>query len=811
MASFVSDLAEKIFLNRYAVKHPIDYVPTDGQRVLVCIDQQNHQYEIGHVVGPAKETPEGIMIPIRKGDEILGLFPLAQVETPIECTYEDMIKRVAHAVSYVEEPSNRAYYEKRFQDIMRDWDFVPGGRILAAAGAPQELTCYNCYVIPSPKDCRAGIQDTQKIMAEIFARGGGVGINLSTLRPRYTYVKGVNGKSSGAVSWGELYSFVTGLIEQGGSRRGALMLILNVWHPDIEEFISSKRDMTKILNANISVGITDDFMHAVENDLDWQLKFPDTREGEYDDVWDGDIKSWAGNTIIHKVVRARDLWNQIIESAWASAEPGLFFIDRSNKLSNSQFYPQGKLICTNPCGEQPLPAWSVCNLGHVNLAHMVNEQYKTIDYIKLEKTVRTAIRFLDDVIDYTKYFFPENEAQQKGERRVGLGTIGLAEMFYKLEVRYGSEESLQVIDEVYSFIQCTAYDESFHLAEEKGSFPFCTPEMVQYVAKNWPTKRPSTFFDKLRNVTLLTQAPTGTVGTMVGTSTGIEPFYALEYTRNSRVGTHVERVPFYQKWLEKKIGSSIREYENVDVIRPNWMVTAMDLTPEDHVRVQAQIQKYMDSAISKTCNVPKDWTQEQVADLYLLMYKLGCKGGTIYRDGSRNVQVLSTNTKKEIDNPGCKSVPSPAAVLRARPETREATVTSKKTSSGTVHVTLTYDETGGILESFIDIGKGGSDLKACAEAMGRLISLVFRLDGNTTNQQRAEAIVQQLIGIGGSNALGFGPNKVRSLPDAVAQVIAQVQALTVDGGLDVCPSCHNTTLQYVEGCTKCDGCGYSAC
>ncbi len=298
-------------------------------------------------------------------------------------------------------------------EVEEDHSFISAGLVVS-----------NCYVVPSPQDSRQGIVNTLSQMMEIMSRGGGVGINVSSLRPRYSYVKGVNGRSSGAVSWGGLYSFVTGLIEQGGSRRGALMLICNDWHPDVLEFIHSKREAGKITNANISVGISDAFMAAVKADAEWDLVFPDTSVEGYDTIWDGDLDKWRaqGHPVIkYDTVRARDMWKQIIESAWASAEPGLWFRERANKASNSWYF--SPLISTNPCGEQPLPAWGICNLGAVNLARFVEDG--AVNWEKLGQTVRYAVRFLDDVIDATPYFFEENEQQQSKERRVGLGRDGV--------------------------------------------------------------------------------------------------------------------------------------------------------------------------------------------------------------------------------------------------------------------------------------------------------------------------------------------------------------------------------------------------
>ena len=478
-------------------------------------------------------------------------------------------------------------------------------------------------------------------MTEIMSRGGGVGLNLSSLRPRHAYVKGVNGRSSGSVSWGALFSFVTGLIEQGGSRRGALMLILNDWHPDILDFINSKREQDKIVNANISVAVSDKFMEAVRADADWVTYFPDTSDSEYNKLWDGNLEKWIslGKKVIpYQTLKAKEVWNQIIESAWASAEPGVFFIDRYNQMSNSWYY--NSIQSTNPCGEQGLPPWGVCNLGSINLSQFVVDGEVLWD--DLGRTVASSVRFLDNVIDDTPYFYDENQDQQLSERRIGLGTMGLADMLIKLKIGYGSDESIDFIDKLYKFICVEAYKASAYLAEEKGPFPRFDKEkfLESGFMKQLPEEVRTLVAEKgIRNVTLLTQAPTGTTGTMVGTSTGIEPYYFWEWERVGRMGSNIERVAVYDEWVQA----------NPNKQKPDYFVSAMDLAPEGHVKVQAAIQRWVDSSISKTGNTPSDYTVEQTGKLYELLYDLGCKGGTTYRDGSRDSQVLIAKAEEEAE------------------------------------------------------------------------------------------------------------------------------------------------------------------
>jgi ribonucleoside-diphosphate reductase alpha chain len=789
-----------------------------------------------------------------------------------------MMERVARGIAAIEGPNADEWYAN-FRWLLNGWKFVPAGRILTAAGTDQQLTFYNCYVIPSPKDSRKGIVDTLSQMMEIMSRGGGVGINVSSLRPRHSYVKGVNGRSSGSVSWGALYSFVTGLIEQGGSRRGALMLILNCWHPDIMEFINAKRDMGKINNANVSVGVTDKFMEAVHADADWDLLFADPSDPDFERMWDGNLDKWlaAGKqTITYQTVKARAIWDAIVESAWTSAEPGVFFIERANKDSNSWYYDSGYLGCTNPCGEQPLPGFGVCNLGAINLSKFVRDG--EVEWDDLGKAVRYSVRFLDNVIDSTPYFFEENYDQQKSERRVGLNTMGLAEMMIRLGIRYGSDESVQFIDKLYRFITSNAYESSAEIASEKGAFPMFDAD--KFLQSGFMEKMPEdvrqTVREKgVRNVTLLTQAPNGTIGTMVGTSTGIEPFYFWSYYRKSRLGKHEERVKVLEEWQQANQGETM----------PDYFVTAMDLTPEEHVKVQAAIQRWVDSSISKTCNLPNSYTIEQTKEVYELLYSSGCKGGTIYRDGSRDVQVLNLkeDDKKasekaaEVQSPVVAATETPSAPveskaivpvegsplsdkvvtvessnakpkIRPRPYKRRGYTVSKNTPSGTAHITMNEDEEQQPFEVFLEIGKAGSDIKAMAEAMGRLMSLVLRIESPISPVERVREIVKQISGIGGARSYGYGKRRVLSLPDAVGQALAEnylgvpmgnedagqgsvmgVEAVEIGSALptdvqakfsgksvsemaaDLCPSCGDSAFVRIEGCHSCYACGYSEC
>ncbi len=802
----LSELGEKIFLDRYAVKDAKKETLSVGDTVVVCVNLKTGQREIGIVDHFDSHTKE---VTVKLRDGTLEKRAIEHVDKPLETKPEQMFERIARHIASVEPTVElQQEWEEKFKSLMDDWKYVPAGRIYTGAGTGQNLTFYNCYVIPSPQDSRGGIFNTLSQMAEIMSRGGGVGINVSTLRPRYAYVKGVNGRSSGAVSWASLYSFVTGLIEQGGSRRGALMLILNVWHPDVVDFINSKKEAGKITNANISVGITDDFMQAVKEDKPWDLIFPDTSDPMYKTRWDGDMTKWkalGGKVVKHKTVRAQDIWENIISSAWTSAEPGVYFIDRANYLSNSWYYSQ--LPCTNPCGEQPLPAWGVCNLGHVNLAKHIDSQNHDVDWNKLKTTVQQAVRFQDNVIDATPYFFEENFKQQMSERRVGMGTIGLAEMLIQLGLRYGAPEGVKFIDKLYQFIAITAYETSVDLAREKGSFPQFDSQkfLLSGYMKNMPEYiRHLVGKYGIRNVTIMTQAPTGTVGTMVGTSTGIEPFFSWTYFRKSRLGVHQEHIKLAKDWIDAHPGEKL----------PDYFVTAMELAPEDHVRVQAAVQRWTDSAISKTVNAPEDYTVEQTKKLYELMYDLGCKGGTIYRDGSRDEQILATDHKKlgkdasdQVEKQAAEATaaadkaeakvaaPAVAPVIekvqsapmaqptnnsqnsiitsavpiqkiapRKRPDVMHGSTYKMTTAYGSLYVTVNEDEFGPF-EVFSQLGKAGGFFGAQTEAICRMISLALRSGIGINN------VVDQLKGIRGPDPVFHNGERILSLPDAIANVL----------------------------------------
>lgn len=707
--------------------------PARGLGFIKSIDRLNNealvQVEPDYVsVLDGEEAETGI---VKRG--------LDSIDKPLEVFYEQIAKRNATGLASVEpteELRNQSF--ERFYQELANLNFIPAGRVLYGAGSDTEVTYFNCYVMPYVKDSREGISEHRKQVMEIMSRGGGVGTNGSTLRPRNALARGVNGKSSGSVSWLDDIAKLTHLVEQGGSRRGAQMIMLVDNHPDIIEFIISKMQNPRILRylientedeqikklaqeklkfnplsetesdlyqgilnyksipgqggftnqvireaeeklrtggtysvhnsefltgANISVCITKEFMEAVENDTWYELKFPDVEnynEEEmkaYNENWHnvGDVRKWEEmgyGVRVYRRIKAKELWNLINICATYSAEPGIFFIDNANDMTNAKAYGQ-QVVATNPCGEQPLAPFSVCNLAAVNLGEMANKETKTVDFDKLKQTVQTGVRMQDNVIDATPYFLEENKKQALGERRVGLGVMGLHDLLIYCETEYGSEEGNKLVDKIFETIATTAYRESIELAKEKGSFPFLVGDTEEetlelrraFVNTGYMKKMPEDIREGvmkygIRNSHLLTVAPTGSTGTMVGVSTGLEPYFSFSYFRSGRLGKFIEvKADIVQEYIDAHPEADPNNL-------PNWFVTAMELSPEAHADTQCVIQRWVDSSISKTVNAPKGYTVDQVESVYRRLYRGGAKGGTVYVDGSRDSQVLTLKAEE---------------------------------------------------------------------------------------------------------------------------------------------------------------------
>lgn len=694
--------------------------PARGVGVVKAIDWENESVTIEieeEFRGTLEDEQESITGMIRR--------PFAEIDKPMEIYYEQIARRVGTALAEPEtDEEQRKKYAGLFTEQLKKLNVIPAGRVLFGAGSGTQVTYFNCFVMPFVEDSRGGIAEHRKEVMEIMSRGGGVGTNGSTLRPKHAPAKGVGGRSSGAVSWLNDIANLTNLVEQGGSRRGAQMIMLADWHPDIIEFIISKMQNPRVLKwlsenskdeqvrelaqrklkfiplsrlerqmletlieskntpadvldyaqqtlleggrlevvnpeflsgANISVTLTDEFMEAVEKNGTFDLRFPDIanytpqQKEAYDTHWHkiGDVREWEalGYPIkTYRMIHARDLWDLICFCATYSAEPGIFFIDNANKMTNAKAYGQ-KVVATNPCGEQPLAPYSVCNLAAVNLANFVDKKDGRILFDELAETVALTVRMQDNVINSTPYFLKANENQALGERRVGLGVMGLHDMLIWNRKRYGSPEALETIDQVFHCIARAAYQTSVELAKEKGSFPFFTSGEAfintGYMKQMDEDIRQSILKYGIRNSHLLTIAPTGSTGTMVGVSTGLEPYFSFSYFRSGRLGKFIEvNAAIVDQWLALNPGYTR------DTL-PEFFVSAMELTPEEHADTQCVIQRWIDSSISKTVNAPRGFSVRQVQHIYERLYAGGAKGGTVYVDGSRDSQVLTLSNEEE--------------------------------------------------------------------------------------------------------------------------------------------------------------------
>ena len=655
------------------------------------------------------------------------------IETPVQ-----MFTRVAHHIAKAEKnyghDSDIKKWEEVFYDMMTEFKFLPNSPTLMNAGRKLGQLAA-CFVLPV-EDSIDGIFDSLKNAAIIHKSGGGTGFSFSRLRPKNSVVGTTGGIASGPVSFMKIFNTATEQVKQGGTRRGANMAILSVDHPDIMEFISCKKDNDELNNFNISVGLTEDFMKAVQNN------------NKYDLIDPRDNKKTGS-------LNANEVYQTLIKHAWENGDPGIVFLDRTNRDNPTPAI--GKIESTNPCGEQPLLPMEACNLGSINLAKFVAEN--RIDYMKLKETVHNAVRFLDNTIDMSKYPVPEITAMVRGNRKIGLGVMGFADLLYQLEIPYNSEKALQIAEEVMGFIQKESHCASQKLAKERGAFENFDRSILKH-------RNGSSY----RNATTTTIAPTGTLSIIANCSSGIEPLFALSFVRNVMDNDQLLEVnPYFEK-KAKEMGfynpdlmaeiSKTGSIKNIDQIPKETrqvFVTAHDVSPEWHIRMQAAFQKYTDNAVSKTVNLPSDATIEDVRRVYDLAYKLSCKGITIYRDGSKKNQVLSFSSKKDPNE-------NLQAKIQERPETLEGFTTRIKTGYGNLYVTVTEYE-GKPFEVFATIGKSGRSTTAKTEAIGRLISLALRSGVNV------EAIIEQLNGIGGENPVFQAGGLVLSIPDAISKVL----------------------------------------
>ena len=715
------------------------------------------------------------------------------VETP-----EGLFRRVARHIAQAEKnygasDADMKDVEDRFYDMMTEFRFLPNSPTLMNAG--NELgQLAACFVLPV-EDSLDQIFETVKNAALIHKSGGGTGFSFSRLRAKDCRVGTTGGVASGPVSFMKIFNTATEQIKQGGTRRGANMAILRVDHPDILEFIHCKKDNRELNNFNISVGVTDAFIKAARAGKTYKLIDP--RNGDS-----------AGT------LNAADVYKSIIKQAWQNGDPGIIFLDRINKDNPT---PElGMIESTNPCGEQPLLPMEACNLGSINLANFVvwnekDEKY-VVDFKALKETVDLSVRFLDNTIDMSVYPLAEINAMVKGNRKIGLGVMGFADLLFRLNVPYSSEEALALADSVMSFIQKESHKASCALGRERGTFENFGKSVYKN-KKDCP----------MRNATTTTIAPTGTLSILAGCSSGIEPLFALSFVRRVMDNNELVEVNpwfeekareegFYSKDLMDTIArmGGIAELDEIPQDIRNVFVTAHDVPPEWHIRMQAAFQKHTDNAVSKTVNLPESATAEDVMAIYDMAFDLGCKGVTIYRDGSKENQVLSfTNGQKQevVHSNGSVSYR-----MKERPETLEGFTTKMNTGMGQLYVTVTEFE-GRPFEVFATIGKSGKSTTAKTEAIGRLVSLALR-SGVDVGE-----IVEQIKGIGGEHAVFQKGGPVLSIPDAIGRVLEKRykdkitnKPKKAENSLkaDVCPEC-GMTIAFEEGCMTCHSCGFSKC
>lgn len=719
---------------------------------------------------------------------------LARVDGKVEETPEDLFRRVARHIAGVEglaygkAPEEVAEREERFYRMLASLEALPNSPCLMNAG--RELGQLSaCFVLPV-EDSIEAIFDSIKHAALIQRSGGGTGFAFSRLRRKNDVVRSTGGIASGPVSFLKCFNAATEAIKQGGTRRGANMGILRVDHPDILEFITCKADGRDITNFNLSVAVTDDFMRAVERDEAYELVNP--RCGE-----------------VTGKLRARDVFGLMVEMAWRNGEPGAIFIDRINRDNPTPAL--GAIESTNPCGEQPLLPYESCVLASINLGRMVKEG--ALDRERLRETVHLLVRFLDNVIDANRYSLPEIEQATLRTRKIGLGIMGFADLLIKLGVAYDSEPAVSLAGEVMGFIQREARRASEGLAGERGVFPEF-PRST-YAAGTG-----------IRNATRTTIAPTGTLSIIAGCASGCEPLFAVAFHRKVLDGKVLAEVNplflamardrgFYSEELVERIcrAGTVRGVEGVPDDVARLFVCAHEIAPQWHLRIQAAFQEHVDNAVSKTVNLPREATAADVADAFTNAHRLGLKGITIYRYGSRDEQVLNIGT---ATGEAAATGLLPGGTPQARPDVLAGRTRRVITPSGTLWLTMNEHE-GRPFEVFATIGRAGSDLLALTEAIARMISLGLRCG------LPLERITEQLIGIGGSRSVGFGSGRVLSVPDAIGKALAAEYLNSVNGTspvppsaqqvaiFGICPSCGNASLVQQEGCIHCVSCSFTEC
>lgn len=727
------------------------------------------------------------------------------LETP-----EDMFRRVARFIASADQiydpEADWTLTENRFYAMMASLEFMPNSPTLMNAGRElQQLSA--CFVLPI-EDSMESIFDAVKNTALIHKSGGGTGFSFSRIRPKNDIVCSTKGIASGPISFMHVFDEATETVKQGGTRRGANMAILRVDHPDILDFIEAKEDDDKLNNFNISVALTETFWKALECDGEYDLINPHDRQK-------------AGS------LRAREVYDRIIRHAWENGEPGVIFIDRINRDNPTP--PLGEIESTNPCGEQPLLPYESCNLGSINLAVMTRQSdgVAEVDFEKLRRTVRTAVHFLDNVIDMNKFPLPQIEKMTKSTRKIGLGVMGFADLLFDLDIPYNSNEAIDLAVQIMKFIAEESRTQSRELAARRGAFP-AFPKSV-YAERGEPP---------IRNATRTTIAPTGTISIIAGCSSGVEPLFALSFTRHVMDDNQLpEVVPSFLERLRREnlyteaLARAVADKGSLDGLEgiPDRLkrifVTAHEVSPEWHIRMQAAFQSCTDNAVSKTVNFANSATVEDVSKVYRVAHDLGCKGVTIYRDGSREKQVLNKGTSGKAKAAEAEAETAAETGPKPRPRVLRGFTTKLNTGQGSLYVTINNDGSDSPIEVFANIGKSGGDTAALSEAIGRLISIGLQ------KGVAVEELAQTLTGITGSRPVWNEGMLIKSVPDGIGQILmhefgrkkpeekiikpepAAEKPLNIKLAEQTgpeCPECGGS-LRAEGGCTICVGCGYSHC
>jgi ribonucleoside-diphosphate reductase alpha chain len=791
---------------RLGVAHPFpgmeEFVPRQAKPRLVGVSPSQIRAMVKEILTADEFSPQArsqVISGIKLSDNALRVlerrYLIKDKEGKVIETPQELFRRVGRHIASAElvyDPkADVSFWEETFYQLMANLDFLPNSPTLMNAG--RELGQLSaCFVIPV-EDSMESIFDAVKYTALIHKSGGGTGFSFSRLRPERDRVGSTGGIASGPVSFMRVFDATTDVIKQGGMRRGANMAILNVDHPDILKFVGAKEDPQALTNFNLSVAVTDAFMKAVEEDTDYSLVNP--RIGEVTDK-----------------LNAREVFDTIVDMAWRTGDPGIVFIDEINRHNPT---PElGKIESTNPCGEQPLLPFESCNLGSINLSKMVayKDGQPYIDYDKLSHTVKLAVRFLDNVIEVNQFPLPKIAEMTRTTRKIGLGMMGFADMLIQLGIPYDSEQGLAMAEEIAHFISVEADEASLELAQERGVFPAFQGSI--YDTPNGP---------RFRNASRTTIAPTGSLSIIANCSSGIEPLFALSYVRHILEGEEfIEVNPYFEEAAKKggfysaelmrqlAEGKRLRDIEEVPEEIKRLFVTAHDISPEWHVKMQAAFQKFTDSAVSKTVNFPREATHEDVARVYMLAYKEGLKGITIYRDGSRESQVLTVGT--EVRKAEGKLAP------RKRPKVTRGVTERVNTGCGYIYVTVNFDQRG-ISEVFSTLGKAGGCAAAQLEAISRLTSVALRSGVNL------DSIVKHLRGIRCPSIAWEQGHAILSCADAIASVLEKYTRSEESAGNSEmssqdpevvkswsgqCPDCGGPLI-YQEGCNICLACGFTKC